>query len=133
MRNSEDLKDFHLLVLVDRGRGIMQSYMYFCVCLIVTNWMVHAEKRDIALIMYTIKRHYFKLFKSIQREANAISSATFETHCSNSGCFYNMVNTTRNGESVACNANVVTRLDSIVMKIDKLSSIQHATKCKKRI
>lgn len=78
-------------------------------------------------MMSSIKRDYFKLFKSIQGEASAISSATFETHCSNSGCFYNMVNTSGNGKIVSCDANVVTRLDSIVMKIDKLTNIQHAT------
>lgn len=107
----------------------MQFYCF--VCLLVTTWMVHAKKQDIAVMMSSINRDYFKLFKSIQREASAISSATFETYCSNSGCFYNMVNTCRNGKMVSCNANVVTRLDSIVMKIDKLSDIQHATKCKK--
>lgn len=103
---------------------------YCCVCLLVTTWMVHAKKQDIAVMMSSIKRDYFKLFKSIQREASAISSATFETHCSNGGCFYNTVNTSRNGKIVSCDAHVVTRLDSIVMKIDKLSNIQHTTKCK---
>lgn len=128
MRNPYRTLEGFFRLLVDRRRGNMQFYCF--VCLLVTTWMVQAKKQDIAVMMSSINRDYFKLFKSIQREANAISRATFETHCSNGGCFYNTVNTSRNGKIVSCDAHVVTRLDSIVMKIDKLSKIQHTTKCK---
>lgn len=56
---------------------MMKTYCF--VFFIVATYMVHAEKRNTASLMSTIRNLYFKLCKSIQREANAIKSATFET------------------------------------------------------
>ncbi|XP_048776325.1 collectin-12-like [Ostrea edulis] len=45
------------------------------------------EKQDEILISKIGKLH-FQLFKSIQRKANLVKSATFETRCSNNGCSF---------------------------------------------
>lgn len=109
---------------------MMRTYCFLF--LIVATCMVHAEKRNTASLMSTIKKLYFKLYKSIQKEANAIKSATFETQCFNSGCFYNTAtNNTQSKKADLCDVNVVSKLDNLAMKIDKLSNIPQTTDCKK--
>lgn len=109
---------------------MMRTYCF--VFFIIATCMVHAEKRNTASLMSTIRNLYFKLYKSIQREANAIKSATFETRCFNSGCFYNTAtNNTRSEKADMCDANVASKLDNLAMKIDKLNNIPQTTDCKK--
>lgn len=108
----------------------MKTYCF--VFFIVATYMVHAEKRNTASLMSTIRNLYFKLYKSIQREANAIKSATFETQCFNSGCVYNTAtNNKQSKKADLCNVNVALKLDNLAMKIDKLSNIPQQTNCKK--
>lgn len=106
--------------------------IYCFIFVIVATSMVHAEKRDTASLMSTIKNLYFKLYKSIQREANAIKSATFETQCFNSGCVYNTTtNNIQSKEADLCNMNIVSKLDELAMKMDKLGNTPQTMDCKK--
>lgn len=110
--------------------NIMRTYSF--VFLIVATCMVHAEKRNTASIMSTIKNLHVMLYISIQKEANAIKSATFETQCFNSGCFYNIASNNKQSKKAnLCDVNVVLKLDNLAMKIDKLGNIPRTTECKK--
>lgn len=110
--------------------NMMRTYSF--VFFIVATCMVHAEKRNTASIMSTIKNLHVKLYKSIQKEANAIKSATFETQCFNSGCFYNIASNNKQSKKAdLCDVNVVLKLDNLAMKIDKLGNIPRTTECKK--
>lgn len=47
---------------------------------------VQAVRRDNNVLLSSIKRLQFQLFKSIQKETDVVKTATFETQCSDAGC-----------------------------------------------
>lgn len=61
-------------------KGIV--HLYF----VMTFLDVQAVRRDNNVLLSSLKRLQFQLFKSIQKETDVVKTATFETQCSDAGC-----------------------------------------------